>query len=76
MPSSARLCDRPNWLPLPVGEGWGEGPASCGVMKFAQQKREENSNAARSSFHQPWVSGGGPVRVGCTRGACLGTGRK
>ena len=28
----------PNWLLLPVGEGWGEGLRFDGTMEFAQQK--------------------------------------
>ena len=42
-----------NWLPLPVGEGWGEGPARHGASKIAQQKRDESSSAARALFISP-----------------------
>ena len=52
---------RPNWLSLPLGEGWGEGPTIRG-WPISQQKREENSSAARARFHHSSLALPGPRR--------------
>ncbi len=52
---AAHCAIRPNWLPLPLGEGWGEGAPIRGTPRLAQHKREENSSSATAPSHQPRV---------------------